>query len=116
MVPIANLRDPRAWFIESWDKGVITVQHEGQTYEAMCDTSMFFGPNEGDTHESKSCRLALDVVGRNVQPFEGKQRDPDGWIVLMWSVGDTLALKRYKDEHSALQQEHYRITSVTRTP
>jgi hypothetical protein len=113
-VPIANLRDPRAWFMESWDKGVITVQHEGRTDEATCDHSMFFGPEEGDTHDSRTCSLALDVIGRNVQPVEGKQRDSDGWIISMWSVGDTLALKRYKDEHSPLRQEHYIITSVMR--
>src|SRR4051794_7941044 len=31
-----------SWFIDSYDNGVITVQHEGYTYKASCDTSQSF--------------------------------------------------------------------------
>lgn len=33
--------DPRGWFIESYDKGVITVQHESYTSKAACIRSEF---------------------------------------------------------------------------
>lgn len=113
--PIADSR--AFWVIESWDKGVITVLHEDHTYEAACDSSYFIVPSDLNAfHESKSCDLAVDFIGRDVQPFGGKQRDSDGWVVVMWSHGDTLVLRRGKDENSPWRQEDYRITSVTPMP
>src|ERR1039458_9887379 len=31
--------DPRGWLIESFNNGVVTVQHEGNTHKASCDIS-----------------------------------------------------------------------------
>jgi len=41
----ASIPDPRGWFTESYDNGVITVQHEGNTYKATCDISYHFNNN-----------------------------------------------------------------------
>jgi len=113
--------DRRNWLIESYENRVITVQHEGNTYKATCETSRSFNnaPSITDpqnVHEFSTCDMAIGLVGHEVQPFEGKQRDPDGRIVIMWNVGGTLALRSWKDEQTPWRQEDFRITSVTHTP
>lgn len=112
--------DPGSWFIESWNNSVLTVRHKGNTYKARCDTSRSFNNAASITDEKNvvtfsTCDVAIGLVGRSVQPFDGKQRDLDGWIVAMWSVGDTLALRSWKDEHTPWRQETFIITSVTKT-
>lgn len=103
----------------AWDKGVITVQNEGSTYKATCDISRSFN-NAASITEEKSVHifstydLATGLVGHPVQPFEGEKRDPDGGIVVMWSVGSTLALRSWKDEHAPWSLDEFRITSVTK--
>jgi|ERR1017187_1043231 hypothetical protein len=111
--------DVHSWFIGSYDNGLITVQHEGHTYKATCDTSRSFNnaasimdPN--NVVVFSTCATAIGLVGHQVQPIEGKHRDPDGWIVVMWSVGDTLALRKWKDERTPWRQENFLITSVTK--
>jgi hypothetical protein len=113
--------DPRGWLIESYENRVITVQHEGNTYKAMCDVSRSFHNAESITdpnnvHEYSDCELAIELVGHNVQPFEGKKKDAQGWTTNMWNVGSTLALRRWRDERTPWRQEEFRITSVVRKP
>jgi hypothetical protein len=111
---------PGGWFIESWDNSVLTVRHNGYTYKARCDTSESFN-NAGSITDEKNvvtfstCDLAIGLVGHSVQPLDGKQRDLDGQIVVMWSVGHTLALRSWKDEHTPWRHENFIITSVTKT-
>jgi hypothetical protein len=111
--------DPRNWFIESYDNGVITVHHEGYTFKATCDTSQSFNnaasimdPN--NVVKFSTCDTAIALVGHEVQPFGGRQRDLDGRIVMMWSVGHTLALRSWKNEQTPWKQEELRVTSVER--
>lgn len=113
--------DPSGWFIESYDNGGITVQHEGNTYKATCDTSRSFNnaasiTGKNDVVEFSSCDMPIGLVGHNVQPFEGKRRDDDGRIVNMWTVGSTLALRSWFNEKTPWKQEEFRITSVSKTP
>ena len=60
----------------------------------------------------EGCNLGLDLIGQQVQPFEGKERDHDGWIVTMWNAGELLAIQRWKDEHTPWRHEEYIISSV----
>jgi hypothetical protein len=112
-----SVADAHSWFIESYDNGIITVQHEGYTYKASCDTSQSFN-NAGSISDHNNvidfptCDTAIALVGHGVQPFDGKQLDPSGRIVVMWSVGHTLALRSWKDEQTPWRQEHFLITSV----
>jgi hypothetical protein len=97
------------------------VLYNGYTYKAKCDSSRSFNNAESVTDprnviEFSTCATAIALVGREVQPFEGKQPNADGRIVLMWNVGDTLALRSWRDEHTPWKLEEFRITSVTRTP
>lgn len=113
----AAVGSPHAWLIESWKTGVLTTRHDGHVYTANCDTSMLFNEGgsiagAGNLASSNSCDLVVDLIGQNVQPFGGTQRDTDGWIVTMWNVGATLALKRFKDGHTPWRQDEFRITSV----
>ena len=109
--------NPRDWFIESWNLGALTVQHEGYEYRATCHISRSFNnapsiTDPNNVHTFQTCDLALDFIGRNVQPFEGKRREPDGWTVNMWNSGTALALRRWKDEHTLWRQEGFVISSV----
>ena len=63
-----------------------------------------------------TCDLAIGFVGRNVQPFEGKQKDQTGLSTNMWSVGSRLLLRSWRDEHTPWRQDEFVITSVARTP
>jgi hypothetical protein len=106
--------DPQGWFIESYDQGLITVQHQGNVYKATCDSSRTFNITDKNNNviESSTCNLVIDHVGHNVQPEDGKQRDANGNIVTMWNVGAVLALRSVNNEHAPWRQEEFKITSV----
>lgn len=113
--------DPRGWFIESYDNGVITVQHEGNTYKATCDISRSFNnaasvADENNVQKFSNCDMAIGLVGHNIQPFEGTQKDANGRTIIMWNIGSTLALRSWRDEHTPWRLEEFKITSVTKKP
>jgi len=108
--------DPRDWFIQSYDNGVITVQHEGFTYKATCDPSSSLYDLD-DPKVPTGCDTAIGLVGHEVQTFEGKQRDTEGRFVIMWNVGGLLTLQSVKgDEKTSWRREEFKISSVTKTP
>jgi hypothetical protein len=112
--------EPRGWFIESYNNGVVTVQHEGNTYKARCDISRSFNnassaTDPNNVHMFSTCDLVIGFVGRNVQPFEGKQKDASGWTINMWNAGSTLLLRSWRDEHAPWRQDEFVITSVANT-
>jgi hypothetical protein len=110
------VRDARAWFIESYDSGVITVQHEGYTYKATCDPSSSLY-NLDNPMVPTRCDAAIGLVGHGVQPFEGQKRGADGRFVIMWNVGGLLTLQSVRgDEKTSWRREEFRISSVTKTP
>ncbi|MGC9997905.1 MAG: hypothetical protein ABSE79_21520 [Terriglobia bacterium] len=113
----ASAPDLQGWFIESYENGVITVQHEGNTYKATCDSTRFVndGAYGGEQKQNYECDLAVELVGSNVQPFEGKQKDANGRIIKMWNSGSTLELRSWLDEHtpSSWREDEFKITSVT---
>jgi hypothetical protein len=90
----------RRVYIESYDNGVITVQHEGYTYKATGDPSSSLYDLD-DLKVPTRYDTAIELVGHEVRPFDGKQRDTDGRFVIMWNVGARLEFK---------------ISSVTKTP
>jgi len=117
--PTTDTPDPPGWFIESYNDGVVTVQHEGNTYKARCVTSRSFNnaasvTDPNNVHTFPTCDLVIGFVGRSVQPFEGKQKDANGWTSDMWSVGSTLALRSWRDEHTPWRQDEFVITLATR--
>jgi len=106
--------DARGWFIESYNNGIVTVQHEGNTYKARCDISRYSNSgNDPNVHTLPTCDSVIDFVGQNLQPFEGKQKDANGRTINMWSVGSTLALRILHD--TTWRQDEFVITSVTAT-
>jgi hypothetical protein len=115
--PIAIEND---WFIEAYDNGTITVRHQGYTYKATCDISRSFNNTRSITDPKNvvifpRCDVAIGLVGRRVQPFNGHARNSDGWIVVMWSVGSTLVLRSERDDHTPWRQEEFKIISAMRT-
>ena len=119
--------DHDGWLIESYDRGVITVSHAGKTYKASCSTSRSFNytpfatnpklpvrpPAEETVVSFESCDLPISLVGRTIQGFSGEHRDADGRIVVMWDVGNRLALRSWRDEHTRWRMDEFTITSVT---
>jgi hypothetical protein len=107
------------WLIESYSDGVVTVRHEGNTYKARCNISRSFNNADSVTdpsnvHMFHTCDLAVGLVGQSVQPFGGKQKDASGWTINMWSVGSTIVLRSWRDEHTPWRQDEFLITSVTK--
>jgi hypothetical protein len=110
----ADKPDTRGWFIESYNNGIVTVQHEGNTYKARCDISRYSNSvNDPNVHTLPTCNSVIDFVGQNLQPFEGKQKDANGRTINMWSIGSTLALRILHD--TTWRQDEFVITSVTAT-
>jgi len=85
--------EDRSWFIESWDNGVITVRHEGKVYKATCYAAVLvnervapsygdFVPAGADVIDMACGLLAVELVGRNVQPFPpaGSNWGPQTWL------------------------------------
>ena len=70
-------------------------------------------------HVFPTCgQIASEVVGRHIQPLQAQlagqaQRDPDGYITMMWNVGTTLALQSWKDELTPWREDEFVITSIT---
>jgi hypothetical protein len=96
---------------------VITVEHEGNLYTASCDISRSFNnaasiTDKNNVVEFSSCDIAIGLVGRNVQSFQGKQKDAEGWTINMWNAGSTLALRKWRDERTPWKQEEFKISSV----
>jgi hypothetical protein len=117
--PTIDKPDPGGWFIQSYDNGVVTVQHEGNTYKAKCDISRSFNnaasvTDPNNVHTFQTCDLVIGFVGQTVQPFEGKQKDANGWTTNMGSVGSELALRSSRDDRTPWRQEEFVITSVAR--
>jgi hypothetical protein len=112
--------DPQGWLVESYNNGVVTVQHQGNTYKARCDISRSFNnansvTDPSNVHTFPSCDLVIGFVGREVQPFAVKQKDASGWTTNMWNVGTTLSLRSWHDDHTPWRQDEFVITSVART-
>src|SRR5271165_1165606 len=63
--------DSRMWLIESYSNGIITVQHDGNTYKARCDISRSVNnaasvTDPNNVHTLPTCDLVLAFVGRSV--------------------------------------------------
>ena len=109
--------DPHVWFIESYDNGVITVQHDGNTYKATCSGRTSYSSDFKDVTTLPNCGNAVELVQHSVQPFGGElKREADGRTLVILNVGSRLVLRSTKDEHSPLIDEEFTITSVTKTP
>ena len=99
---VDGVNNPRDWFIESWDNGIFTFQHDGYTYKATCEEHTFSG----------KCQSAIGLVGHDVGT--GKQKDADGWTILtVEQIGNLLILLRWRDDLTPLDEEQFNITSVT---
>ena len=46
------------------------------------------------------------------QPLEGKKIDSEGKVVVMFNVGDTLAIRSWKDDHTPWRMDQFTVTSV----
>ena len=110
--------NPRVWFIESYENGIITARHEGNTYDAACAKGGFYNAvNPRSNVEYSTCDMAIGLVGHEVQPFEDKRyrRDADGEIVAMWLSYGNLELRSWRDEQS-WRHEMFLIKLVRTTP
>jgi hypothetical protein len=74
--------------------------------------SDFLSAHSGENVTISECGAAVELVGHDVQPFEGGQRESNGWVVRMWSYRDDLTLHRRHDDYT--EQEFFKITSVVR--
>jgi hypothetical protein len=68
-----------------YNNGVITVQHEGNTYKAKCYISRSFknvdsvtDPN--NVHTFPTCDVVIGFVGQNIQSFDGQQKHDTGGL------------------------------------
>ena len=110
--------NPKNWFVESYENGVITVRHENNTYRAKCYASTSIN-NTGSISDPKdaisfpTCDTVTRVVGREIQPWEGDQADAEGWVYKMYQVGGALTLREWRDVHTPWRLEEFKIASVT---
>jgi hypothetical protein len=109
-------KKPEGWLIQSWDDGVLTVLHQGLIYKAKCAESVVVAPN-AKGHLSPGCTLAIDLIGREIQPphYWRPVSDEDGWIVDALSAEGSLCIARWRRESYSSQTDHYTITSVRPT-
>jgi hypothetical protein len=106
------------WFVESYSYGILTAQHAGKEYTAMCDFGASFNSASGGKpndwqYSPGRCDTAVGLEKREIQPFGGRQRDGNGRIVNMWTVGDTIALRSWENERTPWRQDHFKVISVT---
>ena len=105
-------KKPEGWLIQSWEDGVLTLLHQGLTYKAKCAESVVVGPN-AKGHISAGCTLAIDLIGREIQPSHyWRPVSDDGWVVDALTAEGSLWIARWKRESYSSQTDHYTITSV----
>jgi hypothetical protein len=106
--------DKATWFIDSYRDGVITVRHDGNTYEAKCESSKFYNTVDSKVVEASSfsaCDIAIGLVGHKVQSFDVNGQDTKG--VAMWVNGSNLALRSWASK-AAWTQEQFKVISVAK--
>ena len=109
--------DRKGWFVESYEGGIISARHEDNTYTATClDSNSYNNPasitDPNNVHHYRTCDLPIGLVGHLVQPFDGNQADSDGKVVAMFNVGNTLAIRSWRDAHSPWRLDRFTVTSV----
>jgi hypothetical protein len=113
-VPVAAPDDP-GWLIKAFDaKGVLIVVHGHTEYTARCDGESFYNETGAKSiRREATCLMPFDLVGRVVQPLDGKQRDADGRVVTFGSTVGILFLRTWKDTTSPWAQDEFQVQSVT---
>jgi hypothetical protein len=114
-----SAKKPEGWLIQSWEDGVLTVTHQGFIYKAKCAESVVVAP-DAKGHVSRGCTLAIDLIGREIQPAKYwrpvSDSDAGGWIVDLSSADGSLWIARWQRESYSNQTDHYTITSVRPAP
>ena len=98
------------WTIQSWQKGTITVEHDGGIYDATRNpsTSVTVPPGytlaspKYDFPFSPNCDLPTRFVGKTVQNAEtlaDLKAEADWSVTAMWSEDWFLTLQTTKDGH-----------------
>lgn len=104
---------PKGWLIQSYDDGGITVKHEDKIYRAVCESHLSQDPGVPESFRSDpTCRIAVDLVGREIQTYGGEKREPNGTIVAMLHSGRTLGIRIWRDEHSPWEADYFTIKTV----
>jgi hypothetical protein len=123
------------WTIQSWQKGTITVEHDGTIYDATCNSSASITVPPGftlispkyDFPFSPNCDLPIRFVGKPVQNAEtlaqtglilrwridlrtDLKAEADGSVTAMWCEDRLLTLQTTKDGHGTADE--FTITKV----
>jgi hypothetical protein len=103
--------DPRMWFIESYDHGMITARNDGKTYKATCEGHRTLGPDQFvyDPAPSFPCRMAIDEVGASIQPIALDTDFRRPVLFMGQGIRGSLILRRQDTV------ETFTVTSVTKT-
>ena len=106
-----------SWFIESYNNGVITAQHDGHTYSATCVETSSYTKDFSDVTRSPKCTLSIELVGHEVKAFGAEVNpDADGRTIVALTVGERLVFRMSHGEGSGVRDEEFKINSVTRSP
>jgi hypothetical protein len=104
--------DPKGWLIDAYDRGVVTVEHEGNAYNAECRGTIRNAAGGGVADPEmylSNCDKIIDLVGHDLPPDGGHGRDA---TVFMFAEDGLLALRFQQDEQSPWIQVNFAVTNV----
>jgi hypothetical protein len=130
----ANAPAKNEWFVQSWNPStrIVTLQHNGNTYTAHCDTSYMLlnhdphvpsNPTDLWRKDRPCGELIHDYVGHSI-PASSNSPDRDGWIIQIEPNPNSRQLILEKNvpydkragydttKHRVWYQETYNVISV----
>ena len=106
-----------SWFIESYDKGIITARHDGNVYKANCVETSTYAKDFRNATRFANCTLSVELVGHEVKGFGAEVKsDANGRTIVALNVGERLIFRMSQSKDSGIRDEEFKITSVTRSP
>ncbi len=80
--------NPRAWFVESYENGVVTVRHNGNLYKAMCEVNGIYSIEHRNDIESADCEMPFGWWDAKCSPTRARSKAcTETRTVWLWSCG-----------------------------
>lgn len=85
--------DPQGWFIESYENGIITIQHAGYTYKARCTTPDKSWDRNRAMEQEGACDWVVGLVGHTLRNRDGDDNSTSAVEHNVYQLGSKLFLR-----------------------
>ena len=110
--------DSQGWFVESYENGIITIQHGGLTYKAKCTTPDESWNRDRAMEQEGTCDRVVELVGRTLRNRLGDDDSTSTVEHNVYQQGSTLFLRSPWPLHGdpPWVTGQFEVISVAKTP